>query len=214
MFNQFVEKLEREFQNELPGFAAQKPMAPLGSESYLNYVDSKVPPKKGAVLILLYPDETTFLPKVVLILRPENEKGNHAGQIAFPGGGVESDDRDFSETALREAEEEIGIKKTSVSILGQLSTLYIPVSNYLVHPYVGFVGNPPQYNIQPSEVQEIIECSLFDLFKDSNKGTVNKFVKIQNKNMNVPCYNICGRTIWGATAMMIMELEAMIKKIM
>lgn len=216
MFEDFAKKLSIELKRSLPGFSAQKSMAPLGRRPPLDYLYDSVAPKKSAVLILLYPQVQTVSRlevKTVLILRSDNERGNHGGQISFPGGGIDEGDRDLSETALREAEEEIGIDRHSVSVLGGLSPLYIPVSNYMVHPFIGICPPITQFTIDPLEVSAIVEVSLGDLLSDQNKGSVEKYIKIKDSKMNVPCYTISGQVIWGATAMIIAEFSEIIRRI-
>ena len=212
MFEEFVKKLSHEIKRELPGFSAQKIMAPLGRKPPLEYLKENAVPRKSSVLILLYPQLSPFSIKTVLIVRPENEGGNHAGQISFPGGSADEGDKDLRETALREAEEEIGISRKSVSVLGELSPLYIPISNFMVHPFIGITGIPPDFRIHPAEVQELLEVELDDLFAEKNKRRAEQFIKIRNLKMEVPCYAVKGKLIWGATAMIISEFEEIIRR--
>jgi len=213
MFEEYLKKLAEELKSDLPGFSAQKSMAPLGRKPPSEYIKKNIIPKKSAVLILLYPQPDSLEVKTVLMLRPEHEGGNHGGQISFPGGGMNESDKDLSETALREAEEEIGVKRSTVSIVGALSPLYIPVSNYMVHPYVGACKNTPQFIIHPLEVKALIEVGLEELSSDKNKTSVEKYVKIKGERIQVPCYNINGEIIWGATAMIISEFAEIIRRI-
>lgn len=213
MFTSFTDKLSIELKKELPGFSAQKSMAPLGRKPPSEYMQEGLPPRKSAVLILIYPQEKTGLPETVLMLRPDNEGGNHAGQISFPGGGIDDSDADLEQTALREAEEEIGVERRTVSVLGPLTPLYIPVSNFMVHPFVGITSSRPQFTIHPQEVQELITCSLHELTLEKNKGVVTRYIKIRNAEMEVPCYKAGDKIIWGATAMILAELEEILSRI-
>ncbi len=212
LFEKFLLKLKSELEANLPGFSAQKRMAPLGRKPPIEYLKENMTPKNSAVLILLYPDPETSAPKTVLILRPENEQGNHAGQVSFPGGGFDHADVELSNTALREAEEEIGLDRSGITLLGGLTPLYIPVSNYMVHPFVGFVRSVPEFNINREEVQEVLECNAEDFLREEFKGSVSRHIKIKNAWMEVPCYNINNRIIWGATAMIISEFEEVMKR--
>lgn len=198
---------------ELPGFSAQKLMAPLGRKPPSDYMDMGISPKKSAVLILLYADPNHFRVKTVFILRTENEGGSHAGQISFPGGGMDESDKNLSETALREAEEEIGVDRNAVSLLGALTPLYIPVSNYMVHPYVGMVNSVPEFKLHPLEVKGLLEVEINDLMAAKNKGDIERFIKIRKGNMQVPCYTINGEIIWGATAMIISEFTEILRRV-
>lgn len=213
MFEEFVKKLAFEISGELPGFSAQKMMAPLGRRPPSDYLKEDIQPKKSAVLILLFPQLDPFEIKTLFILRPENEGGSHAGQIAFPGGGFDSKDKDLSETALREAEEEIGVDRNSVSLIGALSPLYIPVSNYMVYPFVGAVNRRPEFKIHPLEVKEIIEVGIASLTAEKNKRSIERYIKIRDTKLQVPCYDIDGKIIWGATAMITAEFAEIIGRI-
>jgi 8-oxo-dGTP pyrophosphatase MutT (NUDIX family) len=164
-------------------------------------------PKPSAVLILLFPQAGIL--HTVLIVRLMNQR-NHAGQVAFPGGKQEESDRDLVETALREAEEEIGIKRSSVNILGQLTQLYIPVSGFMVHPIVGYSQEPPVFNLQSEEVQEIIQVPVKELLTPSIVST--KKILLQNQQfIETPVYTINQHVIWGATAMIMSELVTVLK---
>ena len=211
MFEEFIKKLSEEIKRELPGFSAQKQMAPLGRKPPLEYLKKGAVPKKSAVLILLYPESGTI--KTVLILRPENEGGNHAGQISFPGGGIHESDKDLAETALREAEEEIGVNRSTIRLIGELTSLYIPVSNYVVHPFVGVTTDIPEFKIEPMEVQGLLLIGMNDLMSDNNQKQVEKYIKLKDATMQVPCYEINGKVIWGATAMIIAEFAEIMKRI-
>ncbi|MEK6615378.1 MAG: CoA pyrophosphatase [Bacteroidota bacterium] len=212
LFEEFVKKLSDEFNRKLPGFSAQKLMAPLGNRHPNTFLNKNKSPKKSAVLLLLYPAINRKDIKTVFILRPENESGSHAGQISFPGGGYDETDIDLSGTALREAEEEIGVQRKTVSLVGALTPLYIPVSNYMVHPFVGMSKEIPEFKIHPLEVQELFECEIIELISEKNKGTILKHLKVINQEKAVPCYNINGKIIWGATAMIISELSEIINR--
>ncbi|MEL6945207.1 MAG: CoA pyrophosphatase, partial [Bacteroidota bacterium] len=127
------------------------------------------------------------------------------GQIAFPGGKQEATDLDFEMTAVREAEEEIGVSANDITILGALTDLYIPVSNFMVYPYVGYLPYVPQFTKQQSEVVEVLEIALLDLQNPNNqkKKEINLAQGIRLKD--VPYFDIQAKTIWGATAMMLSE---------
>jgi 8-oxo-dGTP pyrophosphatase MutT (NUDIX family) len=209
MFASFVTQLSAAIEAGLPGRWAHKKMAHVGRE-----ILDKIPPptvKKSAVLILLYPYEGLI--KIVFIRRSATEKGNHAGQIAFPGGGMEPFDSHLSQTALRETEEEVGIAKNHISLIGSLTPIYIPISNYLTNPYVGVMHTPPIFLADKNEVDEVFTCSLNDLLHPDSKTTIRTYIKIVDKDLEIPCYKIEDKIIWGATAMMIAELEVIMERI-
>ena len=228
-FEKFAKNLFSELKHELPGFSAQKLMAPLGRKPPSYYLNEKIVPKKSAVLILIYPSSPkeslrtrrgekgkgvvwAEVAKTVLIERTDNE-GIHAGQISFPGGQADETDENLSATALREAEEEIGVNRKSISIIGVLTPLYIPVSNYMVHPFIGIANATPVFTSHTAEVKNIIEIEINEFISDKNKSSIRRHIKIINTEMEVPCYNIRGKIIWGATAMLISELSEIIRRI-
>ena len=212
-FEQFATKLTFELKKELPGFSAQNRMDPIGRKTANEYLNVNSSPKKSAVMILLYPEIHTLSIQVVLIVRSENEKGNHSGQISFPGGGFDEMDLDLSATALRETEEEIGVDRRAIKIIGELSSLYIPVSNYLVHPFVGICNHKPVFQKNILEVDDLLEVEINEFLLVRNKASSDIFLKLMKRTMNVPCYNIRGKIIWGATAMIISEFSEVIRRI-
>lgn len=143
---------------KLPGKDAHQEAAPYRK---VNYETKDLgAARKSAVLILLYfkKDE----PYINLIQRPVYE-GTHSGQIAFPGGKEEDTDSDMEFTALREANEEVGVIIEDVQVLGQLTEVYIPVSNFLVAPFVGIINYTPKFIPDAREVEEVLELKLADL---------------------------------------------------
>jgi hypothetical protein len=149
---------------------------------------------------MLYPYQgELFIP---LILRPDYD-GVHGGQVALPGGGRERFDRSLVQTALREAQEEIGIKASDVRVLGQLTQLYIPPSNFLVQPVVGYLPYRPDFFPDSREVADIIEISLSLLADQGIIGT--KEMLVRNVLIQAPYYGVNTHTVWGATAMIVSE---------
>ena len=198
---ELIDQLENCLGEELPGRESQFKMAPEVREKLSHFDVYSKDPKSAAVLMLLYPIEEKL--HTVFIRRPEY-RGVHSNQISFPGGRKENRDKNFLETALREAVEEIGIERQKIRIIGSLSPLYIPPSNFLVRPCVGFYPERPEFVLQEREVVGILEVSL-DLL--SNR----KIIKYKSMNLadgysaKTPYYDIGFTFIWGATAMMISE---------
>jgi 8-oxo-dGTP pyrophosphatase MutT (NUDIX family) len=154
----------------------------------------------GAVLILLYEEGNTI--KTCFIERTQYD-GVHSGQIAFPGGKKEADET-LEQTALREAEEEIGVNASDVVILGRLTELYIPPSNFLVHPFVGTIDYKPDFLPQEAEVAEVVEFSVDDLADVRLRG--QKKIKLSSGSVvETPYFDLHGKIVWGATAMIISE---------
>ena len=202
--NDFIRLLRDELSKELPGIDYQYKMAPA---LRLKIQRDRVQ-KKAAVLILLYPSGNRL--HTVLMQRTDYP-GAHGGQISLPGGKKEEGDRDCYSTAMRESREEIGVNPEKIEILGKLSDLYIPVSNMLVSPVVGFMKEKPSFTTDPQEVKYLIETPI-DRFLDTETKKNKVRIILFNKAM-IPYYDIKGHTVWGATAMIISELEEVLRRI-
>jgi 8-oxo-dGTP pyrophosphatase MutT (NUDIX family) len=203
-FQDFLSQVQHDLQQPLPGRAAQYKLAPKprpgGEMEDLSHPDAR----QSSVLLLFYPyAETVYLP---LILRP-TYPGVHSGQVGLPGGGFEEQDSDLIQTALREAQEEIGIDPAQVNVLGQLSSLYIRPSNNLVLPVVGWAAERPTFLPDPREVALLIEASLLEFLDPANQRT--EVWEVQNRTANVPLFGVQNQLIWGATAMILGELFAL-----
>lgn len=207
----WLERFASRLGGPLPGLAAQLRMAP---ETRLRHLASdggwRVPEdaRKSAVLLLLYPGKDGL--SFPLIERSAYD-GVHSRQIALPGGATEPEDVSAVETALREAEEEIGVPRHGVRVLGQLSPLYIPPSNFLVQPVVGWVDAAPVWVPQVTEVASVIETPLGDFVRGHYKG-MSKIMRRAGEEWEVPSYLIQGHVVWGATAMMLSELASLLEE--
>jgi 8-oxo-dGTP pyrophosphatase MutT (NUDIX family) len=160
----------------------------------------------SAVLCLLFPvDDRLHL----LLMKRREDRTAHSGQVSFPGGRHEPEDPDLLTTALREAHEEVGIAPTDVIVIGALTPLYIPVSNFNVFPYIGYMPSRPAYVLSDNEVSYTIEISLDELLHPERKIITDVYSPATpQKIKNVHAYNLQdGTIIWGATAMIISELE-------
>ena len=156
--------------------------------------------KKAAVLVGLFKknDEWCFS----LIRRPMNEK-NHPGQIALPGGAMEKNET-LMNTALREAFEEVGIKPEDVKIIGQLTPIPVPVSEYLIYPFVGVIDYEPEWVINEDEVEKIFILRMSELISSDNGYT--EMWDLRGKKVEVPIFKVMNETVWGATAAVLSEL--------
>ncbi len=202
MQDKFIGKLEKRLQAPLPGPEAQYRMAHVARRS------AETPPagvKLAGVLALFFPKGDDW--HLVFIERSTgNPQDRHGGQISFPGGRYEDQDQQAVNTALREAEEEVGVSAQKVRIIGNLSDLYIPVSNFLVKPFVGFTSYTPRFRPQAEEVNDILEVP-FSIFENPKTIQTIDLPLASNITLkNVPYYNLYGKILWGATAMMMSEL--------
>lgn len=206
-FLQFVPKL---IDAKLPAFEAHIKMAPLDRLESLKKIDfGDNNPRIAAVLMLFYPkNDTTHL---VLIVRNSYE-GVHSAQIAFPGGKYEHDDDDFAYTALRETQEEVGIHPDKIEILKPFTELYIPPSNFMVHPFLGISKEELVFVPEPSEVAEIIELPLSIFLSDAIVVDTNLSTSYAD-NISIPAFKIENHIVWGATAMMLSELKEVLKEV-
>jgi len=206
-FNSFFEAITTIVNLDLPAKEAHKKMAPL--ERIESLVDDTFndSAKKAAVMMLFYPkNNMTFL---VLILR-NSYPGVHSSQIAFPGGKVELTDLDLKETALRETYEEIGVHPNLIEVIRPFSSVYIPPSNFLVHPFLGISKVELKFTLQSEEVAGIIELPIGLLLDDSIVHS-KKMETSYSTLTDVPVFQFNEHTVWGATAMMLSELKDVLK---
>jgi 8-oxo-dGTP pyrophosphatase MutT (NUDIX family) len=206
MLSEIKKSLRQRLSLPLPGEEAQFKMA--NAERRLNLVRFKIPenPRKSAVMILLYEKENTL--QFPLIIRPIYD-GIHSGQVSLPGGSFDPNDTDLQETAIRETEEETGIFKKNISVVGKLSNLYIPPSNFLVTPFVGVHSGIPEFNPDSVEVARIVEMEVEKIMDE--KLIKEKTMKFSNGvSMLTPYFDIDGLTIWGATAMILSEFKSVL----
>ena len=211
-FREFEKRIVKVRKMELPGESIQLKMAPIERlielKSKAREVNSA---KRAGVLTLFYPDadgETSL----VLILR-KTYKGVHSAQIGFPGGKHEAQDTSMQETALRETEEEVGVSKESVSVLKELTEIYIPPSNFFVQPFLGITPKTPAFVLQDDEVEALIEVPLLH-FMDDAVLTTKVLSTSYAKNIDVPAFLLNDHVVWGATAMILSEVRELLKKLL
>ncbi len=192
---------------KLPGLAAQLQLAIIGRRAF-EYIPKNA--KQAAVCAVLYPEKVDRF-RIAYIQRTVHEKDRHSGQISFPGGQVEKLDVDLRHTALRELLEETGIEAHNHQILGSLTSLYIPVSNFQVHPFVIGLPTKPSVFKQDDEVDDIFGYGIYRLL---NLPILYKTISGGEFTIKrAPYFDLDGRTLWGATAMMTNELLEVIRSI-
>ena len=203
----YKKTLNKALLNNLPGASAQNKMYP--PTRLISPIEHNNPPKKCSVMIVLSPYKDFF--KTLVIRRSEYD-GIHSKQISFPGGKYEDIDGELLNTAIRETYEEISLKIDKNDVVGKLTDIYIPPSNFLVTPYVSIINTIPSLKKDPIEVSDIIEIDLSIIMNDdaikSHTISNSKYGKI-----SVPCFVQDGNIIWGATAMVLSELREILLKV-
>ena len=207
-----IENIKKKLGSKLPGIDSWNRMAvkPINEKNIINkrivkyekfLSEKKISEmKKAAVLICFFKKKGEYY--LPLIRRPMHEK-NHPGQIALPGGAMEENET-LERTSLREAFEEVGIIPDNVEILGKMTPLPVPVSKYVITPFIGITDNEPKWNINEKEVDELILLKFKDLI-DSNNGYYEDW-NLNGNMLRVPIFKIINKKIWGATAAVLSEL--------
>jgi len=187
-----------------PGLEAQARMAPPYRRDQI--AEALNPPKdcrQAGVLILLYPQNgQLYFP---LTRRPDSVEF-HKGQISLPGGSRENTES-LRQAALREAQEEIGVEQSAVEVLGQLTSLYVPPSNFCVQPFVGYMPRHPNFQLEEKEVAELIKVPLEKLLDPASAHEEDW--DIRGGTWRIPFYQFGPHKVWGATAMILAEFVAM-----
>ncbi len=201
-----LERIKEGLRAPLPGIPAQLLMAPTPLPGRKAYFEVEGTSLKAGVLVLLYEREGRLS---LLLTRRTELVLHHRGQISFPGG-EQHPGESLEATALREAEEELGVPLDAASVLGRLTPLYIPPSNYCIYPTVAFLpGPPPSLKPQPDEVAEAIEVPLDHLANPVHRR--RETWTIGERTADVPFYEFNGHKIWGATAMVLAEFLTLLE---
>jgi len=197
-FDELKSLLAERLREPLPGARAQLRLAPRPRR---NWQPGVYPEdcRPGAGLLLLYPvDGRAHL----LLTERDNDLPQHAGQVALPGGEVEQGET-IAQAALREALEEVGLDGRAVRVLGCLTPLHIPVSGFILHPVVGVAERRPELAARPGEVARVLEVPLAELAEPANWSVQTR--ELRGRSYQIPWFDACGATLWGATAMVLAE---------
>ncbi|RPH29184.1 MAG: CoA pyrophosphatase [Bacteroidales bacterium] len=198
--DKLIAEIKQNLQQPLPGNAAQLRMAPSHRDGLIQNFDENRLIRKSAVLISLFPNNEIIN---TLLIKRASYDGIHSGQISFPGGKYEKSDESLIHTALREAQEEVGINPFKVEVLGTLTPLFIPVSNMEVLPVIGLLKEKPYLLLNPDEVEFIIEIPICHL--KNTKNHMRKTISVREHSIEAPYINVDSEDVWGATAMIISE---------
>ncbi|MGB3464404.1 MAG: CoA pyrophosphatase [Cyclobacteriaceae bacterium] len=205
-----VDRLNNRLKDELPGESSHIKMNAQAVTGQRFIFKNPHEARKGAVLILLY--EINREVHFVLTQRPDYN-GAHGGQISFPGGKHEEEDPDLFATALREAEEEVGVSRKLVNVVGSLSEYFVGASNHLVLPVVGYTERKPLFVPDDHEVAEILPVPLRDLLDDTRRKSTILEVGENRFRLNAPYFDLHGKVVWGATAGMLSEFKDIVSEI-
>ncbi|KJJ38951.1 NUDIX hydrolase [Aequorivita vladivostokensis] len=208
-FRDFEKRIVKVTKMELPGETVQFKMAPMERLQELKRVArNQNSAKRAGVLSLFYPSED-FETRLILILR-KTYHGVHSAQVGFPGGKLEPEDETIQDAALRETEEEVGVPRSAISVLKQLTEIYIPPSNFFVQPFLGITSQSPKFVPEEKEVEALIEVNLRDFMDDLNITTQTLSTSYA-ESIEVPAFQLNGHIVWGATAMMLNEVRELLK---
>lgn len=202
-FESLIQKLEVRLGQELPAALAHEAMRATRPDLTPIQFNHSVPPRPGAVLLLLYPGPDGAI-NFPLIKRPDYT-GAHSGQVSFPGGKAEPGET-IIETALREAQEEVGVNPKDVNVLGILSEFFVMPSNFIVTPVVGYMTKRPDFVPDKIEVVRILEGDIRRLMPDE-AITTSEIVVAKTVKLRAPHFLIDNEIVWGATAMMLNEFR-------
>ena len=201
-----IEALRETLTHPLPGLAAQMRMAPLPRPGTERILDPLLDCRRAGVLVLLYPAGDDGDLTLVLTRRTDSLE-SHRGQISFPGGSMEPGE-DAVAAARREAMEELGVEPESLEVLGQLSPLYIPPSDFCIYPVVAYTAKPPSFIPNEHEVAEILQVSLHHLRQPATR--CEETWNLRGAAVRVPYYEVGNHKVWGATAMVLCELLSLL----
>jgi 8-oxo-dGTP pyrophosphatase MutT (NUDIX family) len=187
--------------------AAQRRMAPRNRPLQRPTSQAGVA-RQGGVLLLVYPHRDALH---LVLTRRTDTVAVHRGQVSLPGGALEPDETPLQAT-LREAHEELAIDPARLTVLGQLASLYIPPTDFEIHPFVACAGERPAFRPDPVEVAEVLELSLPALLDEATKRLERWMVA--GAETDVPFYQVGSYKVWGATAIVLSEFEERLRGVL
>ena len=205
-FQRFITQLKITINNDLPGEESHQKMRVIYDQS-IELPFSKINSIPAAVLILLYLADNEIY---FFLTKRTDELKHHKGQISLPGGTQEGNEK-LIDTALRETQEEIGINKTSISIIGTITPLFVPVTGFMIYPFIGYSLNKLDPKVDPVEVAAIFSVNITDLLNKENRTIEQR--NIRGYDVQVPYFKLNDYKVWGATSMILSEFKDLIKSI-
>ena len=201
------QKLQIRLINNLPGKDEQWRMRVTSDKSY-NFDNTEEDAIQSAVLILLYEENGVIC--FTLTERTQTVE-HHRGQISLPGGAREADEK-LSSTAIRETQEEIGSYADDVDLIGALSPLFVPVTGFIINPFVGIINSNFDPQPAPDEVETVISVNVNELLNDDNELQEKR--NLRGYDVNIPYFLLSGHKVWGAAAMILSEFKTVLKEAM
>jgi 8-oxo-dGTP pyrophosphatase MutT (NUDIX family) len=206
-FDSMIARLRTAFEAPLPGLEACMEMAPENRRHMRVEAAREKGCREGAVLILLYPYENDIY--TLLTVRSSTLR-THSGQISLPGGRIDPGES-ATDTSLRETFEELNIAPTTIEVIGSLTQVYIPPSNYCLAPIVGISTRRPEFQPNPDEVAAVIELPALHLVGAANR-VVEEWI-IEGEPRKIPYFLFNEYKIWGATAIILSEFAVMWERV-
>ncbi len=204
---EFLDKLKRI--QILPGVKAHQKMMPRNRPFKREQVSNLDEYRFSAVGIICYSNASGEI-EFILIERPEYE-GAHSGQMAFPGGKVDAEDASFLAAAKREVWEEVGISIQDEIFVLELTEMLIPVSMFIVKPFLFYLPYLPELNLSAREVKEVYGITIDDLLDNDSLKHADIKMSDQMLLRNVPYFDLKTKIVWGATAVILSELKDVLK---
>ena len=205
-FQRFITQLKITINKDIPGEESHQKMRVIYDQS-IELPFSKINSTQAAVLILLYLADNEIY---FFLTKRTDELKHHKGQISLPGGTQEGNEK-LIDTALRETQEEIGINKTSISIIGSITPLFVPVTGFMIYPFIGYSLYKLDPKPDPVEVATIFSVNISDLLNKENRTTEQR--NISGYDVQVPYFKLNDYQVWGATSMILSEFRDLIKSI-
>ena len=204
--NKIAEQLKARLKKPLPGNEAHL-ITRIKTKSEVTFPNTRETAIPAAVLILLFP----FKDKIQFFLTKRTEDvEHHKGQISLPGG-IRENNETLEKTAVRETKEEVGIDPNSIMNLGSLTPFFIPVTRYIVHPFIGWCKEKPSTKVHDVEVNQLFSVSISELLDENILQ--NEEWNIRGYDAIVPYYNFGKCKVWGATAAILSEFKLILKGI-